>query len=479
MARRAGGRRGRGGLGRGPVVARPDRPGASASGPRAPGVRGADPVPPPDPGRRAPRRPGGGGVPGLAGVPVGRDGGRLGPLRRGRRPALAPGPVRLDEHRRRVGRGPRGDVWRRVLAGDGRRRRRAVRPPARRVRQAAGPGHHRRHDAGAGRGRRVGRQCRRPRVVRRRPWTHTCVPVRDRTRRRHRRDGALGGAEAGRVWVGTQDRGLASLDRAAGRLRPVDADLPSPYVTALLGDRAGRLWVGTTNGLVVYEGGAFRRVTALADADVESLLEDPAGDLWVGTADGLDHLDPETGALARYRHDPDDPSSLLPGRVRSLALDRSGTIWAGAGTGVSAFRWSAPPIGLVTAGPDGLSAPGVIAVLEGERRGGLGRDRGRARPPGRRRPAHAPRPHGPGAGRARAGVRREPVRGRRRDALGRDPRQSPRPQARSTNSTPPRAASSVGSRRARAMGTSRPPTRGASRPTAGVGSGCSPTARGA
>jgi len=53
---------------------------------------------------------------------------------------------------------------------------------------------------------------------------------------------------AGRIYAGTDGRGLWRLSAGGGRFEPLSVPLPSPHVTALLGDGDG-LWVGTDEGL--------------------------------------------------------------------------------------------------------------------------------------------------------------------------------------------------------------------------------------
>jgi diguanylate cyclase (GGDEF)-like protein len=53
-------------------------------------------------------------------------------------------------------------------------------------------------------------------------------------------------------------------------------------------------------------------------------------------AGGLNRIDPETGAVRTFRHDPSDESSIAADGIMSLMQDRSGTLWLGTfGGGVS------------------------------------------------------------------------------------------------------------------------------------------------
>ena len=59
------------------------------------------------------------------------------------------------------------------------------------------------------------------------------------------------------------------------------------------------------------------------------LVVDSMGGIWVGTNGGLNRLEPGTGIVRRWRHDPQDPTSLSDDRIRAVFEDATGTIWVG------------------------------------------------------------------------------------------------------------------------------------------------------
>jgi PAS domain S-box-containing protein len=170
----------------------------------------------------------------------------------------------------------------------------------------------------------------------------------------------------GILWIGTR-MGLDKFDRrtrAFGhfrRGRETQNALSSNAVTAFLEDTQGFLWIGT------YGGGLNRSTTdstlagfvhfehreddphsladrrALPDADrphplgenaVLALCEDAQARLWIGTGAGLHRLVPDDDpasppTFVRYRHEPDDPSSLSHNFVVALAGDAKENLWIG------------------------------------------------------------------------------------------------------------------------------------------------------
>ncbi|MBN1249144.1 MAG: hypothetical protein JXC32_15905, partial [Anaerolineae bacterium] len=129
--------------------------------------------------------------------------------------------------------------------------------------------------------------------------------------------------------------------------------LASPAVTALLEDREGTLWVGTRYGGLNRLDRETDRFTAysfdpayepkdpntLSGNSVRALLEDHVGHIWVASAHynldqtrtmarlGLEQLDPQTGAVTRYRGNPEDPCSLPHDAVMRMYEDRRGILW--------------------------------------------------------------------------------------------------------------------------------------------------------
>jgi len=160
--------------------------------------------------------------------------------------------------------------------------------------------------------------------------------------------------DAGEIWVGTHDDGLL---RWRGREDTFDShrhavtdrhSLGDNQVSALYRDRLGTFWVGTWYAgvsRVDLGSGGFARIVrrdeapdTLADNKARSLLADgDSGRIWVGTSTALNHVDPATGKTTVYRHEPDNPNSIIDVPAAALARDRAGRVWIGSRTGVTAF----------------------------------------------------------------------------------------------------------------------------------------------
>jgi signal transduction histidine kinase/ligand-binding sensor domain-containing protein/CheY-like chemotaxis protein len=159
----------------------------------------------------------------------------------------------------------------------------------------------------------------------------------------------------GRIWCGTLDRGLDVLDPRTGsarhyRYRAGDPrSLPADAVFALYADHAGRIWIGTDGGLSRYDPAADDFVNygksadgaGLSDLQVRSISEDHAGALWIGTMrGGLDRLEPVTGRVTSFRHDPANPHSLSHDRVTAILEDSAQRLWVATVDGLNLFERS-------------------------------------------------------------------------------------------------------------------------------------------
>ncbi|UWZ85170.1 sensor histidine kinase [Occallatibacter riparius] len=111
-------------------------------------------------------------------------------------------------------------------------------------------------------------------------------------------------------------------------------------VLAIAQTSDGFIWVGTTNGLLRFDGSVLERYQPDLGAFPEprwicSLLAMPNGGLWIGYLNGGASL-LERGRLKNYSL----ADGMPAGRVRSLARDVDGTIWAATPAGVGYFDGS-------------------------------------------------------------------------------------------------------------------------------------------
>ena len=150
----------------------------------------------------------------------------------------------------------------------------------------------------------------------------------------------------GQLWVGTGD-GLVRFD--GQRFRPMERDGVPPvqrnlgWVRALLATRDGRVWIGTeSRGLAIWDPATGRlqdlpdrRLDASAQPQILALADGADGAVWVGTlGGGLERVDPATGRVQVFRADPSRDGALPDDRVFALLADADGTLWLGTAQGL-------------------------------------------------------------------------------------------------------------------------------------------------
>ncbi len=173
---------------------------------------------------------------------------------------------------------------------------------------------------------------------------------------------------SGAIWIGTS----AGLDRYNHNTNsfshfyhnPQDSNsISNGEVIKLFKDSKGSFWIGTWNGglnkLVFNSREKSVKFLhykldkadpqSISDNRIMSIAESKEGELWIGTADGginkllSDYFVLNDGSVVRpkfisYRNDPQNPNSLSNNDVRTILIDKSGTIWIGTyGGGLNKF----------------------------------------------------------------------------------------------------------------------------------------------
>jgi signal transduction histidine kinase/ligand-binding sensor domain-containing protein/CheY-like chemotaxis protein/HPt (histidine-containing phosphotransfer) domain-containing protein len=152
----------------------------------------------------------------------------------------------------------------------------------------------------------------------------------------------------GNLWIGTMDRGIATLDGHGALswmpVKPGDPHaLSAPGIVTIYRARNGQMWVGTYGGgadIVDPATGLVRQLPygtatgALSSDKVLAFAEDSRGNMWIGTdGAGVDLARPDGTVVRVFRHRRHDAASLPSDTIYALAVDTHDRVWIGTSGG--------------------------------------------------------------------------------------------------------------------------------------------------
>jgi ligand-binding sensor domain-containing protein len=192
----------------------------------------------------------------------------------------------------------------------------------------------------------------------------------------------------GFIWIGTS-YGLNRFDGISMKTyfsqNGDTTSLPDNYIQSLYQDKKGNLWIGTLKGLCRYDyiHNCFTQYRATQIPVVVDMREDSKGNIWLGTLSGLwfinsnsdvakkfigkdsvekklactinkivvaengelylatycgiKIINPVTSVYREIKYDPASNFSISSNGVYSIAIDRSGRLWAACGHGIKSL----------------------------------------------------------------------------------------------------------------------------------------------
>jgi len=147
---------------------------------------------------------------------------------------------------------------------------------------------------------------------------------------------SLAATTDGKVWLGTQDRGLLYLQ--GGTVHPASAASSVLRVNCLLATENQQLWVGTNKGLMLWNGTELTRdgvPPSLFNVEVRSIIRDRDSNIWVGTNRTIVRIaEGAASTLAQDAQTSGDP-------VTAVFEDREGNLWMGGVQHIECLRDSA------------------------------------------------------------------------------------------------------------------------------------------
>ncbi len=152
----------------------------------------------------------------------------------------------------------------------------------------------------------------------------------------------------GVLWVGTEDQGLDKViltkDRKLQRVINYNHiagnpnSLTSNKIYALYADVNGKLWIGTDNGLTIMDISTEDFTPYLPDTSsnktvcnetVYAIYGARDGKIWMATDFGVNVYDPLTGLFHHFKHNKENPNSLIHNEILCFHEDGKGHMWIG------------------------------------------------------------------------------------------------------------------------------------------------------
>ena len=176
---------------------------------------------------------------------------------------------------------------------------------------------------------------------------------------------SLLGDKNGNVWIGLRRGGVDKYNISENRFyhhshnKHDSTTISDNAISVLFEDSNGNIWLGTKKGLNLFDQennssvriNLFTRDNSEKSANaVTAICEDHDRNLWIGTSNGLYKVNITNNQdihrsifhpsdIKSYYHIPTDLNSLCGNYIRSLYVDRSGTVWVGTfGNGLCRYR---------------------------------------------------------------------------------------------------------------------------------------------
>jgi ligand-binding sensor domain-containing protein len=130
------------------------------------------------------------------------------------------------------------------------------------------------------------------------------------------------------IWFGTERGGMYSFNGISFTNYSQENGLPGRTVRGLVIDSLNRLWIATENGLCIKQGSAFKPVSKLNNARVQTLYLDKQNRLWMGLRDGIIVMENLYGESPRMRFMKlPVPVQATDHLVTAFRGDEEGNVW--------------------------------------------------------------------------------------------------------------------------------------------------------
>ncbi|MBQ9356902.1 MAG: response regulator [Prevotella sp.] len=171
----------------------------------------------------------------------------------------------------------------------------------------------------------------------------------------------------GRLWIGADDQGVFTFDRATGRFEHIDALPEGADIHAFVEDEEGRIWIGSEAGVYVWQDGRISLhefISNTISAPATCIMQTAPGQMFVATlGDGIWSFDINAMTSRHISFGSDLPS----GKINQVVGNARSGLWLATDGGLVHLS---DPIGLgginTYALAEGLADCHVLALQQAE-----------------------------------------------------------------------------------------------------------------
>lgn len=137
--------------------------------------------------------------------------------------------------------------------------------------------------------------------------------------------------KSGKLWIGTLDKGVVSIDKNNQKIyyNTSNSPLPANFITDIEVAGDNEIWIATGNGLASFINGfwtIYNSSNTVIQDNYITAVERLGNNIWIGTSNGLVLFEKDKNEWILY----DETNSEIPhASISCIGMDKEGLIWFG------------------------------------------------------------------------------------------------------------------------------------------------------
>ncbi len=146
------------------------------------------------------------------------------------------------------------------------------------------------------------------------------------------------------LWIGTFEQGLDVMDIRTGKIirnyKAGGSNLESNFIESLYLAKNSEFYIGASSGLYRYNKvqDNFEKIQEIPGMHIHAIIEDKQGILWIASSNnGIYSFDPKSKLTKSFKHEAQNPNSLLTNYINDLTIDSQDNLWITTENGLSKY----------------------------------------------------------------------------------------------------------------------------------------------